>query len=78
MLACEQQTQRFLVVASLPPKIGKIGREATTGNACFSMCFYIHAGFRFELISGNLTAQSMWSHWKIGGRIQISETYMWL
>ena len=45
---------------------------------CFSMCVYIHAGFRFVLIGRNLTAQSMWSHWEIGSRIQISETYMWL
>ena len=58
-----------------------ISKDVITLYACFHVffnVFYIHAGFRFELISGNLTAQSMWSHWEIGGRIQISETYMWL
>ena len=35
---------------------------------------YIRARFRFALIGGNLTAQSMGSHRGIGGGIQIPET----
>ena len=39
----------------------------------FNVC-YIHAGFHFMLIGGNLTAQSTGSYRGIGGRIQIPET----
>ena len=58
--------------------LAKMSLPMARAFTCFSMSVYIHAGFRFVLIGRNLTAQSMWSHWEIGGRIQISETYMWL
>ena len=44
-----------------------------TRHTCFSMFVYIHAHFRFVLIGGNLTAQSMGSHTGIGDGIQIPE-----
>ena len=42
-----------------------------------SMFFNVCLHFRFALIGGNLTAQSMGSHRGIGGGIQLPETY-WL
>ena len=42
------------------------------------MFVYIRACFRFALIGGNLTAQSMGSHRGIGGGIQLPETYWFL
>ena len=47
--------------------------EVITRHTCFSMFVYIHTHFRFVLIGGNLTAQSMGSHTGIGGGIQIPE-----
>ena len=51
-----------------------ISNDANTLGTCFSMFAYIRARFRFALIGGNLTAQSMGSHRGIGGGIQIPET----
>ena len=51
-----------------------ISNDAITLGTCFSMFAYIRARFRFALIGGNLTAQSMGSHRGIGGGIQIPET----
>ena len=51
-----------------------ISNDAITLGTCFSMFVYNRARFRFELIGGNLTAQSTGSHRRIGGRIQIPET----
>ena len=42
----------------------------------FLIFVYIRALFRFALIGGNLTAQSMGSHRGIGGGIQIPETQL--
>ena len=58
-----------------------IGRDDTSNDVItHSMCFfkkimvvYIRACFCFALIGRSLTAQSMWSHWGIGGGIQIPE-----
>ena len=49
--------------------LAKMSLPLAHAFTCFSMCVHIHAGFRFVLIGGNLTAQLMWSHWEIGGRI---------
>lgn len=54
-----------------------ISNDIITLGASFHLFFnvcYIHAGFHFMLISGNLTAQSTGSYRGIGGRIQIPET----
>ena len=51
-----------------------ISNDVITLGTCFSMFVHIRAGFRFALISGNLTAQSTGSHRGIGGGIQIPET----
>ena len=48
--------------------------DVITLGTYFSMFVYIRARFRFALIGGNLTAQSMARHRGIGGGIQISET----
>ena len=48
-----------------------ISNEVITIGTCFSMFFYIRARFHFELIGGNLTAESTGSHREIGGGIQI-------
>ena len=40
----------------------------------FSMFVYVRARFRFTLIAGNLTAQSIGSHRGIGAGIQIRGT----
>jgi len=40
------------------------------------MFVYIRARFRFGLIGGNLTAQSMGSQKGIGGGIQVPEMYL--
>ena len=50
-----------------------ISNGVITLAMCFSMFVYIRAHFRFILIVGNLTAQSMGSHRGIGGGIQILE-----
>ena len=50
-----------------------ISSDVITLGTCFSMFVYIRAHFRFILIAGNLTAQSMGSHRGIGGGIQILE-----
>ena len=46
--------------------------DITLGRG-FSMFVYIHVRFHFALIGGNLTAQSMRSHRRIGSGIQIPE-----
>ena len=51
-----------------------ISNDVITLDACFLIFVYIRARFRFVLIGGNLTAQSMDSHRGIGGGIQIPET----
>ena len=51
-----------------------ISNDVITLGTCFSMFVYIRAHFRFTLIGGNLTNQSMGSHRRIGGGIQIPET----
>ena len=51
-----------------------ISNDVITLDACFLIFVYIRARFRFALIGGNLTAQSMGSHRGIGGGIQIPET----
>ena len=51
-----------------------ISNDITTLGKCFLMFVYVCARFRFKLIGGNLTAQSMGSHREIGGGIQIPET----
>ena len=48
-----------------------ISNEVITIGTCFSMFFYIRARFHFDLIGGNLTAESTGSHREIGGGIQI-------
>ena len=53
-----------------------ISSDVITLGTCFSMFVYIRAHFRFILIAGNLTAQSMGSHRGIGGGIQILEMYL--
>ena len=50
-----------------------ISNDVITLAMCFSMFVYICAHFRFILIVGNLTAQSMGGHRGIGGGIQILE-----
>ena len=50
-----------------------ISNDVITLSMCFQCLFYIHAHFRFILIAGNLTTQSMGSHRGIGGGIQILE-----
>ena len=50
-----------------------ISNDVITLDACFLIFVYIRARFRFALIGGNLTAQSMGSQ-GIGGGIQIPET----
>ena len=42
----------------------------------FSMFVYVGARFRFTLIGGNLTAQSIGSHRGIGAGIQIPDTWL--
>ena len=51
-----------------------ISNDVITLDACFLIFVYIRARFRFVLIGGNLTAQSMGSHRGIGGGIQIPKT----
>ena len=51
-----------------------ISNDIITLGIYFSMFVYIHTHFRFTLIGGNLTAQSMGSHRGIEGGIQIPET----
>ena len=51
-----------------------INNDIITLGTCFSMFVYIHTGFHFTLIGGNLTAQLTGSHRGIGGGIQIPET----
>ena len=46
-----------------------ISNDVITLDACFLIFVYIRARFRFALIGGNLTAQSMGSHRGIGGGI---------
>ena len=48
--------------------------DVITLGTCLLIFVYIRARFRFALIGGNLTAQSMGSHRGIGGGIQIPET----
>ena len=48
-----------------------ISNEVITIGTCFSMFFYIRARFHFELIGGNLTAESTGRHREIEGGIQI-------
>ena len=48
--------------------------DVITLDACFLIFVYIRARFRFVLIGGNLTAQSMGSHRGIGGGIRIPGT----
>ena len=50
-----------------------ISNDVITLSMCFSMFVYICAHFRFILVAGNLTAQSMESHRRIRGGIQILE-----
>ena len=50
-----------------------ISNDVIILGTCFSMFVYIRARFRFALIGGNLTAQSMGSPRGIGGGIQIPE-----
>ena len=50
-----------------------ISNDVITLGTRFSMFFYIRTLFRFALIGGNLTAQSMESHSGIGGGIQVPE-----
>ena len=52
-----------------------ISSDIITLGTCFSMFVYVRARFRFAMIGGNLTAQSMESPRRIGGGIQIPETY---
>ena len=47
--------------------------DVITLGTCFSMFVYIRAHFLFTLIGRNLTSQSMGSHRRIGGGIQIPE-----
>ena len=51
-----------------------ISNDVITLGTCFSMFVYIRAHFLFMLIGRNLTSQSMGSHRRIGGGIQIPET----
>ena len=51
-----------------------ISNDVITLGTCFLFFVYIRARFRFALIGGNLTAQSMGSHRGIRGGIQIPET----
>ena len=51
-----------------------ISNDVITLGTCLLIFVYIRARFRFALIGGNLTAQSMGSHRGIGGGIQIPET----
>ena len=51
-----------------------ISNDVITLGTCFSMFVYVRAHFRFTLIGRNLTNQSMGSHRRIGGGIQIPET----
>ena len=51
-----------------------ISDDVITLGTCLLIFVYIRARFRFALIGGNLTAQSMGSHRGIGGGIQIPET----
>ena len=51
-----------------------ISNDVITLATYFSMFAYIRACLSCALIGGNLTAQSMGSHWGIGGGIQIPET----
>ena len=46
-----------------------ISNDVITLGTCFSMFVYICASFRFALIGGNLTGQSMGSFRGIGGGI---------
>ena len=50
-----------------------ISNDVITLGMCFSMFVYICAHFRFILIVGSLTAQSVGSHRGIGSGIQILE-----
>ena len=50
-----------------------ISDDVITLGTCLLIFVYIRARFRFALIGGNLTAQSMGSQ-GIGGGIQIPET----
>ena len=51
-----------------------ISNDVITLGTYFSMFFYIRARFCLLLIGRKLTAQSMGSHRRIGGGIQIPET----
>ena len=51
-----------------------ISSDIITLGTCFSMFVYIRARFRFAMIGGNLTAQSMGSHRGFAGGIQIPVT----
>jgi len=51
-----------------------LSNDAIALGTCFSVFVYIRARFPFELIGGNLTAQSTGSHRGIGVGIHIPET----
>ena len=51
-----------------------ISNDVITLGMCFSTFVYIHTRFRFALIGGNPTAQSIGSDRGIGGGIQSPET----
>ena len=51
-----------------------ISNDVITLGTCLLIFVYIRARFRFALIGGNLTAQSLGSHRIIGGGIQIPGT----
>ena len=51
-----------------------ISDDVITLGTCLLIFVYIRARFRFALIGGNLTAQSMDNHRGIGGGIQIPGT----
>ena len=55
-----------------------VSNDVIIVGTCFSLFVNICARFRFALIGGNLTAQSMGSHGgnTIGGGIQIPETWL--
>ena len=54
--------------------VNDLSNDVITSGTCFSMFGYMRARFRFELIGGNLTAQSTASLRGIGVGIHIPET----
>ena len=54
--------------------VNDLSNDVITSGTCFSMFGYMRARFRFELIGGNLIAQSTASLRGIGVGIHIPET----